>query len=106
MSKVCPICRSINCIVEVGKTVGGTPWFICLHCHSEMWKEDILPVTVFNRITSSPEVLAETFVYCEEPERFAECASWRSVLLGNISFATREEAIAATVAKLKEVENG
>lgn len=78
---------------------------ICKKHNARICKTCVFPKqTIFHRITESPEVLAETFVYCEEPERFAECASWRSVLLGNISFATREQAIAATVAKLKEVE--
>lgn len=59
--------------------------------------------TVFDRITKSPEALAEKLVYCEEPERFCENASWCSVLLGKVSYATKAKAIADTVAKLKEV---
>lgn len=60
-------------------------------------------MTVFEEITESPETLAETLVYCEQPEYQYSCASWRSVVLGSVSYARKSEAIAATVAKLKEV---
>lgn len=59
--------------------------------------------TVFDKITETPDVLAETLVYCEQPEYQYSCASWRSVVLGNVSYARKSEAITATVAKLKEV---
>jgi hypothetical protein len=58
---------------------------------------------VFARIAASPEVLAEKLVYCENEEHVFSCASWRSTLLGNTSYARKDEAIAATVIKLKEV---
>lgn len=61
--------------------------------------------TLFHRITASPEALAEKLVYCEEPERFCEAASWCSLLLGKVSYAKKAEAIAATVAKLNEAIN-
>lgn len=60
--------------------------------------------TVFDRITESPETLAETLVYCEQPEYQYSCASWRSVVLGSTSYARKSEALAATVAKLRAVE--
>ena len=66
--------------------------------------EPIPSPTVFDRITSSMDVLADKFVYCAEQEHFCECADWRSVILGNVSFTTRYEAFAATLAKLKEVD--
>jgi hypothetical protein len=53
--------------------------------------------TVFDRITASPEVLAEDLVY-------ESGAMWMSTLITDATFDTLEEAIAATVEKLKEVE--
>lgn len=64
--------------------------------------------TLFDRITSSPEVLAEEFV--EPYTRWGEDGYletlWRTNFreLSGMLFDTREETIAATVAKLKEVE--
>jgi hypothetical protein len=57
-----------------------------------------LPKSVFDRITASPEVLAENLVY-----RYDGNGTWRSFLLYGYEFLTKEEAYAATVAKLNEV---
>ena len=63
--------------------------------------------TIFHRITASPEVLAEDFV--EPYTRWGEDGHletlWRTNFreLSGMLFDTKEEAIAATVAKLKEV---
>lgn len=60
--------------------------------------------TMFARITSSPEVLAPKLVYS-----FA-CYDrmgvyWRSTIVkDDVDWSTKEEAIAATVEKLKEIE--
>lgn len=54
--------------------------------------------TFFDRLTASPEVLAENLVY-----RYDGNGTWRSFLLYGYEFLTKAEAIAATVAKLKEV---
>jgi hypothetical protein len=56
--------------------------------------------TIFDRITASPEVLAPYFVRADFDEPFLP---WFSTLT-NESFETHEQAIAATVKKLKEVE--
>lgn len=61
-------------------------------------KAEQMRQTVFDRITASPEVLAEKLVY-----RYDGNGTWRSFLLYGYEFLTKEEAIAATVAKLKEV---
>lgn len=66
-------------------------------------KAEQMSKTVFASITKSPEMLAETLVYCEQPEYQYSCASWRSVVLGSTSYARKSEALAATLAKLKEV---
>ena len=55
--------------------------------------------TVFDRITESQDVLAPYFVMADFDDPFLP---WFSTLT-NESFKTYEEAIAATVAKLKEV---
>ena len=66
--------------------------------------------TVFDRITSSYEALAEKFIF-KEWHPIARRYVWYSLLLNNEerliyapAFDTKEEAIAATVEKLKEVE--
>ena len=58
-----------------------------------------LPKTVFDHITTSPEVLAPYFVMADFDDSFFP---WLSTLT-NEPFKTYEDAIAATVAKLKEV---
>jgi hypothetical protein len=58
--------------------------------------------TVFDRITASPEVLAEKLVY-----RIAIISGWKAMyssVLINKCYHTKAKAIAATVEKLKEVE--
>ena len=58
--------------------------------------------TVFNRITASPEVLAPKFVYFAMADEYGR-DYWGSSLLDGQFWKTEKEAIAATVAKLKEV---
>ena len=59
------------------------------------------PPTLFDRLTASPEVLAEKFVYAVH---FGGLYFWHSTLIyPAFPFETKEKAIAATVAKLKEV---
>lgn len=83
--------------------IGGKPWCACR-------AKDISDVspkcdcfrrkrpTVFQQITQSPERLAEKLVY-----RYDGNGTWRSFLLYGYEFLTKEEALAATVAKLQEV---
>jgi hypothetical protein len=62
--------------------------------------------TVFARITSSPEALAEKLVFAIGrivPDYNHVVTLWYSTIIPDITFETRTEAIAATVAKLKEV---
>jgi hypothetical protein len=60
-----------------------------------------IPQTVFDRITASPEVLAEKLVYCVF-NAWGE-SHWKSTVIGEKKFPTLTKAIAATVARLKEV---
>lgn len=83
MSKKCPKCGSGYFEVREDDT--------CLSCG---WHR----VTVFNRITASPEVLAEKLVYCG--------VYYKSTIIPGESWEYKQEAIAATVARLKEVCNG
>jgi hypothetical protein len=99
MSKKCPICGSINCIVGVGKAGAGKPWFTCLHCHTDLWEEEILPVTVFDRITESVETLADEFVDALY-DRVAGEYRYYSMLTAEF-YDSRKEALTATVAELK-----
>jgi len=84
--------------------IGGKPWCACR-------AKDISDVspkcdcfrrkrpTLFDRITQSPERLAETYMFNYDGKVF------KSLLLPNMVFSSREEAIAATVARLKEICN-
>lgn len=64
--------------------------------------------TLFDRLRDTPEVLAEEFVgpYTRWGEDGHLETLWRTNFreLSGMLFDTRDEAIAATVAKLKEVE--
>ncbi len=66
-------------------------------------------MTVFEKITASPEVLAEKFIF-KQWNAFDAKWGWFSLLLmdgytiDSPWFESYEEAIAATVTKLKEVE--
>lgn len=68
--------------------------------------------TLFDRITASPEVLAESSVYFEEEHSLvlegSDCGAifdggWTSPFI-EYNYGTRPEAVAATLARLKEVE--
>jgi hypothetical protein len=77
---------------------------VYMNCHRFEPKP---PPTVFNRITASPEVLAAKLVYCnvtvrEQPGRVELTKGWYSTIIRNKVWSNEEEAIAATVEKLKE----
>lgn len=105
MSKKCPKCGSNN--VHLAATVPHA-LCVCFDCRHQ-WKNKYKPrkKTVFQKITASPEVLAPKLVYS-----FA-CYDrmgvyWKSTIVDDVGvdWPTKPEAIAATVARLKEVENG
>lgn len=92
MSNRCPKCGSIRVVKLPSGDVN-----ICLACESFLNTiNGKASRTVFDRITASPEVLAEDMVY-------EIGAMWASTLIVDTTFETYEEAIAATVEKLKEV---
>lgn len=97
MSKKCPRCGNTDCTIpEVEHH--GERWLHCLICGRTSRESRFNDVTVFDRITSSPEVLAPTMIW----EDYDWCV-FRSNIIEGGEFDTREDAIAATVAKLKEV---
>lgn len=101
MSKViiCSVCGGMN--IQTERRPNGDRH--CLDCGSR-WKIGSEQVskkqTLFARITQSPEALGEKLVY-----RYDGNGTWRSFLLYGYEFLTQAEAIAATVARLKEVSN-
>jgi hypothetical protein len=96
MSK-CPKCGSIR-IIKANEDVS-----ICLACESFLNTiNGKSKPTLFARITASPEVLAPEFVEMMY-DRVSGDYRYYSVLTGEF-YNSREEAIAATLEKLKEVE--
>lgn len=99
MSKKCHYCGGNAELI--GKNWDNEDVFRCKKC-GKQGRDNCFSdrPTVFHRITASPEVLAEELVYQAEDE-YGDVA-WRStVVLG--WYATEDNAISATVAKLKEV---
>lgn len=102
MSKrICQKCKSTN-VVEVG-TYGGTTYYRCETCHHLGEKDEFTEMTVFDRITASREVLAWEFVDAMYNRMLCEYRYY-SMLTGDW-YETGEEAHAATVERLNEVEN-
>jgi hypothetical protein len=76
-------------------------WYKCPECQTEFPERAFSKeITLFDYITTSPEVLAEKLVYLECIDRM-----WHSTIFPypENPYPTRNEAIAATVARLKEV---
>ena len=94
MSKlVCKKCKSIA--VEYEDYCGGTSYYRCKTCGMRGNEDKFTQVNIFHRITASPEVLAESLVFWE--------GGWTSRFI-RFTTTNQEEAVAATVAKLKEFE--
>lgn len=89
LRQICPICAACNTKQKDG-------YYMCCACRHK-WR-DVESSSVFDRITESPEVLAEKLVYCD--------VYYKSTIIPGESWEYEQEAIAATVAKLKEVDNG
>lgn len=103
MSKKCPSCGSKKIIID------NYDFAYCIACELYAMAEKFPEQSVFDRITQSEEVLAEEFV--EPYTTWAADGSldkmWQTSFrdLSCRLFDTKEEAIAATVEKLKEVCN-
>ena len=90
-NRICGKCGSHK-VVDAG-SYGGSLFLKCETCGQLGMLEKFPEMILFHKITASPEVLAESLVFWE--------GGWTSRF---IKFTTtdREEAIAATVEKLKE----
>lgn len=106
MSNKCPKCGSIR-IIKASEDVS-----ICLACESLLNTiNSKSKPTLFNRITQSPEVLAENLVYSKEEKircvgtdhRYEYHMTYGSVLLPGITFEEYGEAFIKTLDKLNEV---
>lgn len=96
-ARYCKDCKNINC--PKGRVNCKYPDAISCDLYRDT------PPTVFHHITSSPEVMAEKLVYdwghlCHNGDIKIY---WKSTILPDAVFGSKSEAIAATVAKLKEV---
>lgn len=102
MSKrICGRCGSTD--IEENSLRGEVIWCNCKRCKYFAKVTDFPEQTVFDKITASPEVLAEKLVYSEWIETFGRSLLvYRSTILGSKHFESYTEAITATVAKLKE----
>lgn len=103
-NRVCDRCKSSFIIPHERLS----NFYQCQKCNNIGRAEDFPKATIFDTITASPEVLAEEFVepYTRWGENGYLETLWRSNFreLSGMLFATKEEAIAVTVEKLKEVE--
>lgn len=77
----------------------------CMNCSASGYSDKLPKKTVFDSIMTSPEALAEKLVilvahfYMRGRVKWL----WRSTIIANGSWETREEAYNATVERLKEV---
>ena len=103
---ICPECGSYLFSYEHTE---DNDWRLCTCecCGCSGTPEEFLYNSVFARIASSPELLAEEFVepYIRWGEDGHPETLWRSNFreLSGMMFDTKEEAVAATVGRLKEV---
>ena len=96
---ICTVCGGMNIRTEKRCFDCGSAWRIC----SSVGRGQN---SLFDRITASPEVLAEKLVYrtIEIAVNRVTYSCWKSTITED-AYRTEAEAIAATVAKLKEVCN-
>ena len=101
MSEKCPQCGNADFRLDlINKKV------ICNMCGDKSIpfpeiRKCPIRLSIFQRITTSPEVLAEKLVYCVANSWGK--LYWMSTVIGEKKFPSRNKAIAATVAKLKEM---
>ena len=94
MSKKCPRCGNKEIIID------GAEYAYCPVCELYEVAEKFPEQTVFDRITQSPETLAEKLV-CHGVTSWDD--EFYASTICNEIYKTKSEAIAATVEKLKEV---
>lgn len=99
-AKYCKDCKNINC----PETRVNCKYPDAIAC--ELYRDT--PPTLFDQITQSYETLAQKLVYEEsliKPDGTYVCRYFSTIIDGGC-WLDEEEAIAATVAELKEVYNG
>lgn len=101
-NSICPECGSYRVTYE---HTDDYDWQLCTCgcCGCSGTPDEFFHDSVFARITASPEALAEKLVYktlCVGVNRVTY-SCWKSTITEE-SYRTKEEAIAATVARLKE----
>ena len=104
MSKKC-----IWCGCEVNPNVIQGMYY-CPHCDEDLTDKDVLPMTVFDKITESAETLAEKLVTTTSITtyggKFRHQLAWCSLIVEGFWY-TRDEALIATIEELKkEFNNG
>lgn len=120
MSKKCPRCESKNIHITEYPNLSCS-MATCYGCGYADLLEKFPEQTLFDKITQSYETLAEKLVYetaVEERKTVYDNRGrgvgvrsyidyvWKSSVTGDDIYTSKDEAIAATVAKLKEVSNG
>ena len=100
MPKQCKLCGGIAKFV--GKNVIGEDVYECTICKEPGHHSRFDDVTLFTEITKSPEALAEKLVYAVSYHWEMEFRYTSNLISGRKRFDTKEEAIAATLAKLNE----
>lgn len=100
--KLCPLCRETVYKFPEYNIPNGL--YHCGMCEKNFTNEEVLNNDLFHRITQSPEVLAEKLVYeaitCDGDGHVL--SGYRSTIIQGF-WLSELEAIAATVARLKEV---
>lgn len=107
-NKRCSVCLDLMEVFGYSRKEKHTI-YRCPQCgNQEILRDADVPLpmrtqTVFDRITQSEETLAEKLVYQVECDDCFCTKLWKSTITGDL-YTSEPEAIAATVAKLKEVE--
>ncbi|MBQ7404166.1 MAG: hypothetical protein IJW05_12105 [Lentisphaeria bacterium] len=99
MSKVCPRCKNLNSSIPKIE-YHGEKILSCVICGQTSRESRFLEATVFHQITQSPEVLAKFLVFHNRIHKGR--TKYHSAIVGG-EFDSYQDAIAATVAKLKDV---
>ena len=106
-NRICGRCRSTKVVIH--GSYGGTTYYYCENCQDLGDKDRFPEMTIFHKLTASPEVLAPEFIF-KQWHAFDGKWEWFSLLLmdgdelNSPWFKSYEEAIAAMVARLKVVE--
>lgn len=117
MSEKCPNCGSGDVYVKVLYPYHSVNLACCRACGHLGEEPEFTITTVFEQITASLEILAEKLVYptygmisrtwdFEKDDWGTAEPSWSSTVLPpDRYFSTKEQAVTATIEKLKEAKN-